>query len=134
MVNINVKNSSITLFFCVLVVPILIGKRRMLIPRTRQTLRILEPIISPKEIKGAPCIIAEIATKVSGREVPIATKVTPMIKGDILILEESFSENFNKKYAENISESIETMNFAKTSGMDDVINILSSLWFHIHFT
>ncbi|KKR42321.1 MAG: hypothetical protein UT76_C0023G0011 [Candidatus Woesebacteria bacterium GW2011_GWB1_40_12] len=58
----------------------------------------------------------DMATNVSGREVPMATKVTPMIRGDILILEESFSENFNNKYAEIIKKNIETKNLVKNSG------------------
>jgi hypothetical protein len=72
--------------------------------------------MSPNEIKGAPWIIEDIATNVSGREVPIATKVTPIIRGDILILEESSSENFSNKYAEIIRKSIETRKLIKNSG------------------
>jgi hypothetical protein len=57
---------------------------------------------SGKAIFGDFWIIDETATDVSGRDVPIATIVAPITRGEILILYENFSTNFNKKLEERI--------------------------------
>jgi hypothetical protein len=51
-----------------------------------------------------------MATEVSGREVPIAIKVVPIISGDILILEASLSTNFRRKLADTTKNKSETAN------------------------
>jgi len=66
-----------------------------------------DPMISPKEITAAHWEIDEIATNVSGREVPTAIMVAPIIRGEIFILPENFSINLRRRLAEtirNISE------------------------------
>lgn len=46
--------------------------------------------------------MAEIATNVSGREVPTAIMVAPIIRGDIFILPANFLIYFRRKLAEII--------------------------------
>ena len=54
----------------------------------------------PKDISGTFWAIADRATDVSGREVPIAISVDPIIRGETLILEDNLSTNFNSRFAE----------------------------------
>jgi len=68
-----------------------------------QTFAIHDPIISPIEREGAFCIIEDIATENSGMDVPSATAVVPMIRGESLKRALSFLAELTKKFAENAS-------------------------------
>ena len=68
-------------------------------------LAIFEPITSPREISAAFCVIEEMATEVSGREVPIAIKVAPIIKGEIFIFPANFSMKRKRRLAEMMRKS-----------------------------
>ena len=84
------------LFLCVFWVPILTGKNKIEIPRTRKILQIFEPIIFPRDKSGTFWAIDEIVTENSGREVPKAISVDPIIRGDILIDAASLSVSFTR--------------------------------------
>lgn len=109
-VNKSVSVNKIMLFRWVFSVPIRTGKKVIPMPSIKHMFAILLPIMSPKETSGTPCEIAEIATDVSGSEVPMAIMVAPIIRGEILIFDEKLSTNFNNRFEENIRPSKETIN------------------------
>ena len=61
-------------------------KNNMGSPRTNKTFAILDPTTLPKAIPESPDKDACIATISSGADVPNATTVKPIIKGEILNL------------------------------------------------
>jgi len=62
-------------------------------------LAILEPIAFPETMSGAPCATAKREEISSGREVPAAIIVTPIIKGDRPIASPIRSELFKNQSA-----------------------------------
>jgi len=98
-----VKRMMIRLFLCVFSVPTRIGKKRIDIPNIMQILAMLDPIISPKEREGTFCTIEETAMESSGIDVPSATAVAPMMRGESLRRELNFFAELTKKFAEKTS-------------------------------
>lgn len=88
------------MFLWVFSVPTLIGKKVRVIPRTRQTLAIFEPITSPMEREGTFWIIEEMVTESSGIDVPKATTVAPTIRGESLKTALIFLAWLTRKLAE----------------------------------
>jgi hypothetical protein len=60
-------------------------------PTIRRILAVAEPIAVETTTSVAPLKVAAIETAASGKEVPIATIVTPIIKGDIFKARPIFS-------------------------------------------
>jgi len=79
----------------------------------KQMFAMLAPTTSPKEMSTAFWAMDEKATKVSGREVPIATTVAPTTRGDIFIRPENFSMNFRRKLEEAIKNIREKENVTR---------------------
>ena len=92
----------IKLFFWVLLVPTRTGKSSIPTPRTRLMLAIFEPIISPRDMFGTCWEMEEMATKVSGSDVPIAINVAPITRGESLIFAANFSTNLTRAFAASI--------------------------------
>ena len=81
-------------FLMVLVVPIFIRPARIAMGKTKRRLVIFEPMRLPTA-KGKSWLAAAVRdTANSGREVPRATKVVPMIRGERRRAVESWLESF----------------------------------------
>src|SRR5690554_3542201 len=100
-----------------------IGQIRAVRPSIRAMLAMFEPYALPIAIPGFPCIDENVATTISGAEVPKPTITIPISKGDILKCRATDAVLSIKRSALHIN-----ISNPKISAKEDSIIILSKFW------
>lgn len=115
--KIPVTPRSKTAFLCVLVLPMRNFPRRIPTGKTIRILTMLEPIILPKAKPVSFFIKAISETESSGNDVPKATRVMPIISGEIRKAREIFFANLTNIRVESKRTRTLKQNFSNKSNI-----------------
>jgi len=131
-----VTKNKTKLLIWVFVVPIRKFPPKIAIPRIRVILAIFEPIRLVIAISGCFSAMAAKETASSGKEVPKATIVIPMIKGEIPIFLANFEEELIRISAEPTKKSKDKKIWAVSSNiyLNNTTGQLQKTWAKIEET